>query len=91
MFWSMLKKRVATNYRQAGGFIGLLGLLSIFAVLILPPFAVLEILDIQKFTAMRLVPPLIWVVYLLLGSRMLSERLHPRDALRLLVWPLRKA
>lgn len=90
MFYAMLKERVATNYQQVGGFVGLLGLLSAFVVLVAPPWAVMQIVEVPPFTAMRLIIPAIWVAYLIPGSRMLPERLRPIDALRLVVWPLRK-
>lgn len=91
MFYAMLKERVATNYQRTGGFIGLLGFLSVIVVLIAPPWAVLELLDVPPFTAIRLLVPGVWVAYLIPGSRMLPVRLRPLNALQLAVWPLLKA
>lgn len=91
MFYTLLKERVTNNYRRTGGFIGLLGLISVITVLIVPPWVALEILDIPPFALMHLVVPGLWVAYLLPGSREVPERLHPFDALRLAAWPLCKA
>lgn len=91
MFYTMLKKRIATNYQKTGGFIGLLGFLAVFVVMTAPPFAVLKLMDVPPFTAMRLLVPFVWIAYLLPGSRMLPERLTPMAALRLAVWPLLRA
>lgn len=91
LFFTLLKERVADNYRSKGGLVGLTSFLLVALAAILPPFPIMEWLGIEPYTPMRLVVPLIWLAYLAPGASKLNlDHLRPTDAIRLVFWPLSK-
>lgn len=75
-------------FAAKGGWHGFAAFLSFMAVLVMPPWLVLEILDVPAFTTVRLLLPLLWALYLLVGSARVKLRLlDSSDAIKLAFWP----
>jgi hypothetical protein len=71
-------------------FVGLAGILTIMATVVIPPYVALQILDVAPFTPARLIIPLVWIFYLFPGIQKLTASPRPYHVWRLVFWPLAK-
>ena len=68
---------------------GVLGFLACVALLLAPPWAVLEALEVPPYTLVSLVVPLAWILYLLVGVALVDDcKMYMRYLARVTIWPL---
>ena len=89
LFCHLVTKTVTLNIKEMGGFIGFIGLLTTFAVALIPPWIALDLLEVPAFTNTRLIAHALWFGYIVLGSRGMNGQIYPKQALLLPFWPLR--